>query len=197
MASSVALVSPAEVNKRLLAMQRRRDTQVLQFAILMDRAEGWVIDDIQTDPDGTAIGISNEKGTAAEKIAALERLQEIINTDAFVEAFDYVMRQPQIQPLEEGLYDLCRMVKTSRFLVILEHLNAALRAVNQNFPEQFVQRLYVTSQRNSISAHVLFQRIVVLSRLSMIRAVFSEDAAKRIDELVRELAPVSPPSQAS
>jgi len=183
----VALVSPKDVHQSLMRIDRQQGAQTHQFTLLMENAEPWTIDDIVTDEDGLPTGVSNERGSAEDKMAALERLEDLLNSETFIEIYRLVIQSPQLTPLEEDLIELCHMLRTSRFELIVRHLNDTVSDLVKDFPERFIRKLHVSGASGNIAAHVLFERIAVLARASQIHAIFSSKATARVQQVIAEL----------
>ena len=119
---SVSIVNPVDINRQLIDLERARGGQIVRFALLMERAEGWAIDDIRTDSSGMAIAVNDERGTAEERLLGVMRLQQLINSSEFAEHLKRFGADEEPHEVDELLIEVMALLKTGRFMVCLTYI---------------------------------------------------------------------------
>jgi hypothetical protein len=180
-AVSAHIVHPVQVNQRLLELERARGAQIMRFVLLMERSEDWPIDDIRTDSAGIPIGVTDERGTAEQRLSGMLGLERLLNSQEMAECIR--SDASGYGEVAAALIDVMAQLRTGRFVLCLHFLSTLS-------PPFVVHWLSLVDQRASMGdlmAHVLRERILMLKRANMIKAVFSREAAAQVVKTLEKI----------
>lgn len=171
---SAHIVHPVQVNQHLLHLERSRGSNLLRFVLLMERGETWAIDDIRTNSDGLPIGLTDDRGTAEQRIGGVTKLEQVLNSQALADCLE---SDPESYPLVSArLIHVLAHLRTGRFLLCLHHLSNLSAPFVNHLLEQVGQQADV----GDVMAHVLRERLIAIRRANMVRAIFSPKAAAQV-----------------
>lgn len=171
---SAHIVHPVEVNQRLLALERACGGPIMRFLLLMERAEAWAVDDIRTDSSGLPIGVTDERGTAEERLKCMVSLERVLNSP---EMEACVRSEPSAHAeVASALIDVMGLLKTGRFVLCLHFLSS----LSATFVTHWLAVVDKRASMGDLMAHVLRERLLMLKRANMVRTVFSRDAAAQV-----------------
>lgn len=176
------IVSSNLVMKRLMQLERSRGTPLVRFALLMQRSETWALDDIHVDEEGRPIGVSDERGSAEDRIGSLMQLERLMNSDMFAAC----ITKPENATADTGrnLVDVMAYIRTSRFLVCLHHISSlSVEFVNAWF--ELVDQL---AMEGNVMAHVVRSRLIMLRRANMVHTIFSREAASQVMQTLQRMS---------
>ena len=174
------IVHPVDVNRRLLAVERQRGVQIMRFALLMERAESWTIDDIRTDSQGFPIAVNDERGTAEERLQGVARLEDALNSEAFRRYLREHAHDQEVRDFDERLIEVMALLRTSRFVVCVEHMSG----ISSDFVTTWVRKIDKCAREGNVLAHVLRERLRMLKRANLVRAVFSKEAVGQVTQIL-------------
>ena len=172
----VHIVSPIAINKKLMEMERVRGAQIMRFSLLMERVEDWAIDDIRTDPSGRAVGVNDERGTADERLQSVSLFEDLLNSEAFARHLRSHADVSECSTTDARLMEVMALLKTSRFVVCLNYMST----ISGGYVANWLQKIDRQAGEGNVLAHVLRERMVMLQRANLIRAVFSTESVARV-----------------
>ena len=172
----VHIVSPIDINKKLMEIERVRGAQIMRFSLLMDRVEHWAIDDIRTDPSGRPVGVNDEMGTAEERLQSVVLFEELLNSASFVRYLRNHEDVTECTSTDSRLMEVMALLKTSRCVVCLNYMST----VSGSYIANWLKKVDQQAGEGNVLAHVLRERLIMLRRANLIRAVFSTDSVARV-----------------
>lgn len=170
------IVHPAELNRRLMDLERRGGAQIMRFTLLMERAEHWAIDDIRTDGNGVPVAVTDERGTAEERLRAVTMLEDLLNSPHFAEYLKNNESSDQYNEADDRLIEVMSMLRTGRFVVSLNYMST----LSPGFVANWLQKVDQRADLGNVLAHVLRERLLLLKRANLVRAVFSREAVAQV-----------------
>lgn len=173
-AVSAHIVHPVQVNQRLLELERARGAQIMRFVLLMERAEDWPIDDIRTDSSGFPIGLTDYRGTAEQRLNGMLGLERLLNSNEMAECVR--ADSSSYSDVASALIEVMAQLRTGRFVLCLHFLSTLSAA----FVVHWLALVDRRAGMGDLMAHVLRERVLMLKRANMIRAVFSREAAAQV-----------------
>jgi len=179
----VHIVSPVDINKKLMEIERARGAQIMRFALLMERVEDWAIDDIRTDPSGYPVGVNDDMGTAEERLQSVVLFEDLLNSESFVRYLRRHEETIECTSTDLRLIEAMALLRTSRCVVCLNYLSV----VAGGYIVNWLKKIDRQAGEGNVLAHVLKERLVMLQRANLIRAVFSIDSVKRVVATLGEI----------
>ncbi len=181
MAAVVAhIVHPVDIHRRLMDMEQARGVQMMRFTLLMERNEGWAIDDIRTDVNGVPVAITDERGTAEERMRAVVMFEDLLNSAGFATYLKNNEDDTQFSHADERLVEVLAMLRTGRFVVCLNYMSTLSGAFVANWLQKVDQR----ADMGNVLAHVLRERLLMIRRANLVRAVFSREAVAQVSKIL-------------
>lgn len=180
-AVSAHIVHPVQVNQRLLELERARGSQIMRFVLLMERAEDWPIDDIRTNSAGVPIGVTDERGTAEQRLSGMLGLERLLNSHEMAECIR--SDQSSYAEVASALIDVMAQLRTGRFVLCLHFLST----LSAPFVVHWLALVDRRASLGDIMAHVLRERVLMLKRANMIRAVFSRESAAQVVKTLEKM----------
>lgn len=173
-AVSAHIVHPVQVNRQLLELERARGAQIMRFVLLMERSEDWPIDDIRTNGAGVPIGVTDERGTAEQRMKSMLSLEHVLNSRQMAK----VARSDPSESMEvaSALIDVMAQLRTGRFVLCLHFLST----LSTEFVTRWLELVDQRAAMGDVMAHVLRERVLMLNRANMIKAVFSRESAAQV-----------------
>lgn len=172
------IVHPVDINRRLIALEQARGAQIMRFTLLMERAEHWAIDDIRTDGNGLPVAITDERGTAEERVAAVSKFEDLLNSPDFVAYLKNNEDDLRYSDVDDRLIEVMAMLRTGRFVVCLNYMSTLSGAFVANWLGKVDRR----ADLGNVLAHVLRERLMMLKRANLVRAVFSREALAQVNK---------------
>lgn len=179
MAAVVAhIVHPVDVNRRLMDLEQTRGAQIMRFTLLMERTEHWAIDDIRTDGNGLPVAITDDRGTAEERMRAVVMFEDLLNSAGFAAYLKSNETDEQYTDVDDRLIEVMALLRTGRFVVCLNYMSTLSGAFVANWLQKVDQR----ANLGNVLAHVLRERLMMLKRANLVRAVFSREAVAQVNK---------------
>lgn len=177
------IIHPADINRRLLEMEQSRGAQIMRFTLLMERAEHWAIDDIRTDRNGVPVAVSDERGTAEQRMNGVVMFEDFLNSPYFSEYVKANEANENYCDVDDRLIEVMALLRTGRFVVCLNYISS----LSGGFAAQWLEKVDQRASLGNVLAHVLRERLVMLKRANLIRAVFSREAVAQVNKTLERL----------
>lgn len=177
------IVHPADVNRRLLELEHARGAQIMRFTLLMERAEHWAIDDIRTDRDGVPVALTDERGTAEQRMSGVVMFEDFLNSTFFADYLKANESNDSYSDVDDRLIEVMALLRTGRFVVCLNYMST----LSAGFVARWLEKVDQRAALGSILAHVLRERLVMLKRANLVRAVFSREAVAQVNKTLERI----------
>ena len=150
----------------------------------MERAEHWAIDDIRTDGNGVPVAVTDERGTAEERLRAVMMLEDLLNSAHFVDYLKDNENNDQYSDVDDRLIEVLALLRTGRFVVSLNYMST----LSAGFVANWLGKVDQRADGGNVLAHVLRERLLLLKRANLVRSVFSREA---VDQVLKTLQAMS------
>jgi hypothetical protein len=177
------IVNPVDVHRRLMDMERARGAQIMRFTLLMERAENWAIDDIRTDSSGFPVAVTDDRGTAEQRMQGVMLFEDLLNSPEFSDYLKDTQDVAEYTDFDDRLIEVMALLKTSRFVVCLSYMSS----ISGSFVANWLTKVDKKADVGNVLAHVLRERLVMLKRANLIRAVFSRESVAQVSKSLESL----------
>lgn len=184
MVSVVAhILHPVDINRKLMRLEQERGAQVMRFTLLMERAEHWTIDDIRTDGNGLPVAVTDERGSAEDRMRAVAMFEDLLNSPDFAAYLKENQNTLEYTDVDERLIEVMSLLRTGRFVVCLNYMSV----LSGRFVATWLAKVDQRADLGNVLAHVLRERLLMLKRANLVRAIFSHDAVAQINKTLERI----------